>query len=312
MSNELTPIEHFNQGFASQRNQETLKKYLATEDLQDRFTAVVTRAVQEKPELLEADRKTLFYACQRAAQDKLMPDGREGFLNVYNTNVGTRDDPDWIQKVQWQPMIYGLHKILGEHGYSLTSELIYKNDYFKQHKGDDPRIDHEPTPINEERGEMIGAYAIATEKATGYKTREIMNLAELRQVREASKNPNGNVWQKWEGQMYRKAPAKRLFNRLALPESFTQVIDRDNEQFDLNKAPAVSDVAKSVQEHVRLAKPDPEVKVETKIPQDTSAELVEARDTDGKNQDRPVDAVAESAGLHQEESNEPQPNNPDF
>ena len=257
-----TAIETFNQGFAGERNQDTLKKYLANEDLQDRFTAVVTRAVQENPDLLQADRKSLFYACQRAAQDKLMPDGREGFLSIFNTNAGTKQAPNWIKKVQWQPMIYGLRKILGNYGYYLDAELVYENDTFEHHKGDNPHILHIPTRLGQDKGEMIGAYAIATEKATGQKHHETMDCADLEQVHMASKNPDGNVWKNWAGEMHRKAPAKRLFKRLPLPDDFVRLIDRDNEQFDMNKAPAVSSVAKQVQEHVRLAAPSQDAQLE--------------------------------------------------
>ena len=91
---ELTAIKNFSNGFNSERNQHTIKKYLAEQELIDRFTAVCLRAVQENPELLQADIKSLYYSCQRAAQDKLMPDGREGFLAIYNTNIGTKDKPN--------------------------------------------------------------------------------------------------------------------------------------------------------------------------------------------------------------------------
>ncbi|TGQ26791.1 recombinase RecT, partial [Mesorhizobium sp. M4B.F.Ca.ET.214.01.1.1] len=46
----------------------------------ERFARVVMTAIQNKPELLSAPRKDLFNAAMKAAQDGLLPDGREGAL----------------------------------------------------------------------------------------------------------------------------------------------------------------------------------------------------------------------------------------
>lgn len=258
-------IAEFDSGFNSDMNQGTIRKYIKEQELRDRFTAVVIRAVQENPDLLKADRKSLYYACQRAAQDGLMPDGREGFLGIYNTNAGTREAPNWIQKVQWQPMIYGLRKILSNHGYSLAAELVYEKDLedgrFIVEKGDNPGITHRPDVFSD-RGKMVGAYAIATEKATGMKYHETMNMDDLERVRMASKNPQGTVWKNWAGEMYRKAPAKRLFKQLPLPDEFIQIINRDNEQFDLDRnLNQPTSAAQAVQAAARqLEKPNPDMR----------------------------------------------------
>ncbi len=255
-----TQIVKFLEGFSGEQNQETLKQYIPDKETRDRFSRVVKRAVQENPELLQADLKSLYFACEKAAQDKLMPDGKEGFLSIYNTNIGTKKDPDWIKKVQWQPMILGLRKILANAGFTIRAEIVYEHDEFFYELGDTPVIIHRPKMFGD-RGEIIGAYAIATDK-NGNKYREVMDLAELEKVHQASKQPNSNVWKIWLTEMYRKAVAKRLFKQLPLSDSFLEVITRDNQQFDMNKAPAVSSVAKDVQEHVRLAKPSQEAQLD--------------------------------------------------
>lgn len=269
-------IADFTTGFTSDMNQRTMQKYIKQQELRDRFTAVVVRAVQENPDLLKADRKSLYYACQRAAQDGLIPDGREGFLGIYNTNVGTQQDPKWIQKVQWQPMIYGLRKMLGKHGYHLDAELVYENEIYEFHKGDNPRIVHQAAKLGTERGKLVGAYAIATDLKSGAKHHEEMNMDELEQVRAASRNPNGTVWKNWPGEMHRKAPAKRLFKRLPLPDEFLGIIDRDNEQFDLDRnLSQPTAVATDVQAAVRQIENNGN---DAKLPPDmaTKAEPIEA------------------------------------
>ena len=133
-----TDIATFISGFSGEQNQETLKQYIPDDETRDRFTRVVKRAVQENPELLKADLKTLYFACEKAAQDNLMPDGREGYLSIYNTNTGTKQTPKWTKKVQWQPMIEGMRKILAINGIMLRAEVVYEIDRenFKYVKGD--------------------------------------------------------------------------------------------------------------------------------------------------------------------------------
>jgi recombination protein RecT len=261
-----TAIQEFVSGFSGEQNQETLKQYIPDKDIRDRFSRVVKRAVQENPELLQADLKSLYFACEKAAQDGLMPDGREGFLSIYNTNVGSKQSPQWIKKVQWQPMIEGMRKILGENGILLRAEVVYEvdRDNFKYVKGDNPHILHEPDVFATERGEVIGAYAIATDRATGeILGREAMNADELQEVRNASKNPNGTVYQKWPGEMQRKAPARRLFKQIPRIASILKdVLESDNLNYDMNKPPEASNVATQVQDHVRLAASNSEAKLE--------------------------------------------------
>lgn len=264
--NQPSAIEIFTGQFESERNITALKRYLGKETSVDDFTAVVIRAVQENPELLQAEPKSLFFACQRAAQDKLMPDGKEGYLGTYSTNVGTRDKPQWVKKVQWHPMIEGMRKILAANGIMLTAELVYEKDLedgrFIVEKGDNPCIIHRPN-VFADRGKMVGAYAIVTDRNTGEVLgRETMNLQQLEQVRAASKNPNGSVWKSWADEMYRKAPARRLFKQTPRVSNLLKsVIESDNETYDLDKPQQLSGAAQAVQNHIRLAAPNAENKV---------------------------------------------------
>lgn len=252
-------VQQFKDQFSSERTQAAIKAYFDKEADMDRFTAVVTRAVQENPELLQADRTSLFFACQKAAQDHLIPDGKEAFFAVYNVNDGTKDQPKWIKKVQWQPMIGGLRKILANHGITIRAEMVYENDEFIYDQGDDPRIIHRPKVFGT-RGPIVGAYAIATD-AAGNKYRETMDMIELEKVHQASKQPNSAVWKNWATEMYRKAVAKRLFKQLPLVAAVAEIVERDNEQFDMNKPAGPSQAAQDVQAAIRQLPPSPENKV---------------------------------------------------
>jgi len=280
-------VQQFKDQFSDERAQAAIKNYITDKAEADRFTAVVIRAVQENPELLQADRTSLFFACQKAAQDRLIPDGKEGFLGIYNVNEGSKETPKWVKKVQWQPMIGGLRKILANHGITIRSELVYANDEFVYDKGDNPSIVHKPMVFGE-RGAIVGAYAIATDAASNM-YRETMDMVELEKVHQASKQPNSGVWKTWSTEMYRKAVAKRLFKQLPLISAVAEVIDRDNEQFDMNKPLLPSQAAQDVQAAIRLAAAPKRVTAQEPVVDVVQEEPV-AVTTDSDNEGWPDDA----------------------
>ena len=53
----------------------------------DKFMRVVLTAVQTNPDLQRADPRSFWNACMRAAQDGLLPDGREGALVPFAGHV---------------------------------------------------------------------------------------------------------------------------------------------------------------------------------------------------------------------------------
>lgn len=243
MNKALTPIQQFKMQVRDETVQNSFRDFMP-KDLLGKFTAVTIRAVQENPDLLtKVDRKSLFLACQHAAQDGLMPDGREGALVAYGKSV------------QWQPMIQGIRKKLAQAGWDIRAEIVYENDDFTYDLGDEPRITH--NRAKGDRGDIIGAYAIATEKATGDKYREYMDIEELEKVRQSSRGKDSPAWKAWKTEMYRKTVAKRLRKYLPIADdSLLDLIDRDNEQYDI-KSDANVTAARNVQEAVRSANSEP-------------------------------------------------------
>lgn len=290
MSQNLTPIDQFKSQILSQKAQEGLMSQLPSDVSIERFTSVVVRAVQEDPDLLQADRRSLMLAAQRAAQDGLIPDKRQGAFVVYNTKGA---DGQWRKAVQWQPMIQGLRKLLANHGFDLRAELVYSEDHFEYELGDNPKLTHIPAPLGTHRGDLIGAYAIATGE-DGRKYREVMDVEELMAVKALSKS-SGGPWAKFEAEMHRKTPAKRLFKYLPLPdddERLHRMIRHDNEQFE--SEPESSPAAKEVQAEVRKAKPKSTGKLPKPVsrqakPEEPSPEPAKKKTKTKKKEEAPTD-----------------------
>lgn len=205
----------------------------------DRFIRTVVTAVQMNPKLLEADRRSLFASCMKAAQDGLMPDGREAVLNIYSTKVKNPGGDSWVDMVQFLPMVRGLLKAMRNSGEvaSVDAAAVYERDHFRFVRGDDPRIEHEPYLGAEEAGDVVAAYVIV-KLVNGETHREVMSKRDIEKVREASKAPNGPGWSKWYDQFAIKSVVKRAYKLLpSSSDRLDRVIEHDNEamEFDFNQ-----------------------------------------------------------------------------
>ncbi len=202
----------------------------------ERFARVIMTAVQRNPDLLAADRQSLWNSAMQAAADGLLPDGREGALVIYNTKEKQDGRDVWIKKVQWLPMIAGIRKKVRNSGEitDWTAQVVHAKDEFEYELGDDPFIKHKPK-LEGDRGQVVAAYSVATLKG-GEKSREVMTRAELDKVRAASKSPDTGPWKGWFEEMCRKTVAKRHAKVLPMSTDLDDLIRRDDELYDLKGA----------------------------------------------------------------------------
>ncbi|MDB5730722.1 MAG: BcepIL02 [Variovorax sp.] len=214
----------------------------------EKFVSVVLQAAMDNPELLEADRRSFIAGCMKAAKDGLMPDGREAFLNVYSTKVKDRATgrEHWIKLVSYQPMVGGLVKALYEHPDvdMVDAAAVFRNDHFKFVRGDNPRLEHEPT-MEDDAGPVIAAYMVVKLK-NGQIKREVMPRRDIEKVRAASKagESASGPWKKWYDQQAIKSVIKRGAKQLPRHDHFNKIEQSDNEALGFSGTPSsVADVA---------------------------------------------------------------------
>jgi len=147
----------------------------------ERFVRTTLTAVQTNPQLMQADRRTLFAAATKAAQMGLMPDGREGAIVTFK------------DQAQWMPMVAGIMKLVRNSGEISTwsVQAVYENDQFDFCLGDDEHITHKPTLAS--RGKMIAVYSIVTMK-DGEKSREVMSVEDVEAIRRRSRSGQSGPW----------------------------------------------------------------------------------------------------------------------
>jgi recombination protein RecT len=199
----------------------------------DRFLNAAIAAVRATPDLLNATRRSAFSALTKAAQDGLLPDGREGIITVYSVK-GT-------MTAQWNPMVYGIRKRAREvDGIIIGTEVVYENDEFEQEAGDNPTITHKPAKLGTDRGKAIGVYAIFRHPQEGILSREVMSAQQVDDVREQSRAKGSLMWTKFWTEGWRKTVIRRGIKSVPVSPKLEMVVTRDDEQFDFAEQRQIS------------------------------------------------------------------------
>lgn len=191
-----------------------IKKALPSHVTVDRFVRITVTAVQKNPDLISLDRVSLYGACMAAAQAGLLPDGRESAIVPFKG------------KAQFMPMVEGLMKQVRNSGElaNISVQIVCENDEFDYELGDNERMVHKPALKN--RGEIVGAYSIATLK-NGEKSREWMDIDDLKRI--SARGAASGPWKTDPGEMCRKTVFRRHYKRLPkstdLDESLMHIDD---------------------------------------------------------------------------------------
>jgi recombination protein RecT len=226
--NQIAPIDRLPQAFRDdvQAMEPQFVAALPPQIPVERFMRVVMTAVNSDPDLLRADKHSLFEAAVKAAQDGLLPDKRDGAFVIFK------------DKVQWMPMVGGILKKVRNSGElkSIAAHVVYSGDEFRYELGDEERIEHRPNLFGD-RGEPIAVYAVAHTKDGGI-YREIMSTKDVEKVRAVSRAKNNGPWKEWWDEMARKTVIRRLAKRLPMSSDLDDIIRRDDEMYDLNRREA--------------------------------------------------------------------------
>jgi recombination protein RecT len=208
----------------------------------ERFKRTVLTAMNLTPELAEADRRSLFNACTRAAHDGLLPDGSEGALVIFKNNKTGK------KEVQWLPMMKGVIKKLRQSGEiaSISARVVYQKEIDQGRfrfviEGGEEKLHHEPI-LWGDRGEPVLAYASARLK-DGTVQHEPMTKSDILKAKAVSRSGNSEYgpWNKWPDEMWRKTPLKRLAKYLPLSAEDRRMIEEDDStEFEEMKQDAIA------------------------------------------------------------------------
>jgi recombination protein RecT len=209
----------------------------------EKFQRTVMTAAQSNPDLLKADRASLITSCMKAAQDGLLPDGREAAIVTFNTSV--KVDGQWrkIMQAQYMPMVFGLRKKILQSGEisAIETNVVYRREVeegaFVFEGGTEAMLRHRPmldlTDEDLADENIVAAYSVATMK-DGTKSFEVMRRAEINKVRQASQTgklggqyPPKGPWVDWFAEMARKTVMRRHSKTLPMSGDLIDVEAHD-------------------------------------------------------------------------------------
>ena len=213
------PVTVFRQTISQPAMREQIKMALPSHIPPERFERVSLTAVQQNPDLLnpqKVERRSLFGALVRAAQDGLLPDGREGAIVPFRG------------KAQWMPMVAGIMKKVRNSGEiaSWEASAVFEKDTFERLLGDDQRIYHKPYEEGDP-GNVVGAYSIVTFK-DGTKSRDYLPRWRIERARE--QNPIGKnslMWTKFYDEGAIKTVIRHHAKRLPMSTDVEALFERD-------------------------------------------------------------------------------------
>lgn len=119
--------------------------------------------------------------------------------------------------------------------HAVDAAIVYLNDEFVETRGSRPELIHRPAPLTSDRGEVVGAYAIAyftdSERAPQW---AVMRQADLDRIRDRSQAGRSGPWQTDYEEMCRKTPIRRLAKYLPLAPEVSRIekaieVDRETE-----------------------------------------------------------------------------------
>lgn len=210
----------------------------------ERFERIVLTAVNNDPDLISADRRSLFNACMKAAQDGLLPDKREGALVIFKDKTGKK-------LVQWMPMVFGLIKKIRQSGEidSIGARIVYQKEIddgrfrFVIEEGKE-KLYHDPM-LWGDRGEKVLVYAYARFKETGTVEYAPLHRKDVEKRRKVSRAGDRGPWVDWEDEMWLKTAIRAIAKRLPLSAELLDSIQREAEptEFDRLRHAAIAQLS---------------------------------------------------------------------
>ena len=199
----------------------------------ERFKKVLLVAVNTTPALVGADRRSFFNSALKAANDGLLPDGREGALVIYKTKVVQNGKDVWVDAVQWMPMIAGIRKKVRNSGEIATWDVkaVFEKDEFLYEEGLDPVLKHKPF-LDGPAGELKAVYSVCKMK-TGEVSLDVMPKWQVDRIRLLSKSKDKGPWVDHYVEMAKKTVARRHSKVLPMSTDLDDLIRRDDELYDM-------------------------------------------------------------------------------
>lgn len=234
----------------------------------DRLMRLAMTTIRTTPQLREAEVSSLLGAVMQAAQLGLEPGllGQCYLLPFKNNKKG-------VTEVQFIIGYKGMIDLARRSGHieSIYAHAVYEKDEFEYELGLEPKLKHKPS-MEADRGEFIGAYAVAHFKDGGYQF-EFMPKSEIekRKARSKSANSSYSPWKTDYEEMAKKTVIRHMWKYLPISVEIQEAVS-----YDEGTAKSIKDVT-----------PDDDIFLNPPEPIEVEAEEVE--ENEKEQQEFPVE-----------------------
>lgn len=199
-----------------------IEKALPSHMNPDRMARIALTTIRTNPKLLEASIPSLLGAVMQAAQLGLEP-GLIGHCYLVPFRNGKTGQTDVQFIIGYKGMI-DLARRSGQIE-NIYAHAVYSNDEFDYELGLEPKLKHKPY-MEGDRGEFIGAYAVAHFKDGGYQF-EFMPKSEIEKRRQRSKAAKNGPWVSDYEEMAKKTVIRHMWKYLPISIEIQQQAMQD-------------------------------------------------------------------------------------
>lgn len=183
-----------------------------------RFIRVAMTTIRTNPDLANCSRASVLGSLLQCAQLSLEPGPLgQAYLVPYGGEC------------VFIPGYQGLIELAYRSGKvsSIYAELIHEKDAFREVLGTERRIEHQPPPFGEDRGKVIGVYAVA--KLTGGADPQfvVMTRAEVEAHRDMSRAKNVMAWKGHWNAMAKKTAVRQLAKWIPKSTELVQALEAE-------------------------------------------------------------------------------------
>ncbi|EIJ79162.1 recombination and repair protein RecT [Bacillus methanolicus PB1] len=199
-----------------------IEKALPSHMNPDRMARIALTTIRTNPKLLEASVPSLLGAVMQAAQLGLEP-GLIGHCYLVPFKNGKTGQTDVQFIIGYKGMI-DLARRSGQIE-NIYAHAVYSKDEFDYELGLEPKLKHKPY-MEGDRGEFVGAYAVAHFKDGGYQF-EFMPKSEIDKRRKRSKAANNGPWVSDYEEMAKKTVIRHMWKYLPISVEIQQQAMQD-------------------------------------------------------------------------------------
>jgi len=197
----------------------SLKNALPKHLTADRMARIILTEFRRTPKLLNCTKESIAGAVLTAAQLGLEP-GITGQC--------------WIlpygKEATFVPGYQGMVELAYRSGQIdyITAEVVYEKDHFEFKLGTEPKLVHKPA-IEEDRGELRYAYAVAKVKGSDTPVFKVLTKQEIEKVKKSSKSAYSEYspWNTWPEEMWKKTALKKLLKLLPKSTEMLQLLEAE-------------------------------------------------------------------------------------